>query len=1121
MTCPSCGHENREAARICPSCGEELALPCPRCSAQLPPSARFCYACGQRVGESPQPARERDPRDYTPRHLADKILQSKSALEGERKQVSVLFADVKGSLELAERVDPEEWHRILDCFFQILANGVHRFEGTVNQYTGDGIMALFGAPIAHEDHTQRACYAALHLSDEIRRYADELRLEHGLNFSVRMGLNSGEVIVGKIGGDLRMDYTAQGHTVGLASRMVQLAEPGKTLLTEHTAKLAAGFFVLRDLGTSKIKGLAETIHVFELQGVGALRTRLEVSRARGFSKFVGREGDMQALEAALARSREVGGQVVGVVGEAGVGKSRLCYEFVERCRARGLSVFEGRAEAHGRNVPFLPMLHIFRAYFGIGELDNDRAVREKIAGRLLLTDEGFREVLPLLFEFFGVPDPVQPTPRMDPEASQRQLFGVLRHLVRESGEAEPSVTLIEDLHWMDGGSLAFLEQWVEAIGGARGLLLVDFRPEYHAEWMGKSYYRQLRVAPLGPEATRELVVDLLGGDASAEGLAESIHLRTAGNPFFTEEVVQSLIESGQLTGTRGSYRLVSELGTLQVPATVQAVVAARIDRLPEREKQVLQSAAVIGREFTEPVLEAAAELRGADLAESLRALMGTELLYEQSLYPVAEYAFNHPLTQEVAYGSQLGKHRARVHASVARTIETLDADKLDERSALLAHHWEQAGEALEAARWHARAAGWVRPSDQEAARSHWLQVRSLLAPLEDSQEKLGLDLMACAQLMQLGWTLGAPVDEIEALFAEGKALAERIPDPVPRTMLQFGYAQYVGLSGGDVTHYLSEAREAVRLAEAAGNPVYRLVARMVLANALSYAGNPDESLALMEQCVAERPENPLAGRAIPNISPWITAVMFRNWPLGLLGRLDELDQGLRHATELTREYGQLEFLGWGLAVRAAHGEWSGDTATALASAQQSVDVAERVGVSFFLSIALALLGDALRLEQRYPEALEVYQRALDLMRTKRVALQWKPVVIGGQALVDSALGGHDEAIAQARSALEESVRGGNRFGEGVARLALARVLLATADPSLHDEVEETVERGQTLCEQTGMRVHLPPLLEVRASLAECRGDPQEARRQLREARRLYTEIGATGHAERLAKQFSS
>jgi class 3 adenylate cyclase len=429
---------------------------------------------------------EREPRDYTPRHLADKILQSKSALEGERKQVTVLFADVKGSMELAEKVDPEEWHRILDRFFQILADGVHRFEGTVNQYTGDGIMALFGAPIAHEDHAQRACYAALHLRDQLRGYADELR-RRGLNFSVRMGLNSGEVVVGKIGDDLRMDYTAQGHTVGLAQRAEQTAAADAAYVTKYTADLVQGFFQLRDLGAFELRGAAEPLNVYELGGVGGARTRLEVSRARGFSKFVGREGEMQALEAALARSRETAGQVVGVVAEAGVGKSRLCYEFLEGCRARGLSVFEGRAVSHGRNIPFLPMLQVFRAYYGITEQDDDRAVREKIAGRLLLIDEGFREVLPLLFEFFGVTDPERPAPQMDPEASQRQLFAVLQRLVREAGEAEPGVTLLEDLHWMDGGSLGFLEQWVEAIGGARGLLLVNFRPEYHAEWMGKSW----------------------------------------------------------------------------------------------------------------------------------------------------------------------------------------------------------------------------------------------------------------------------------------------------------------------------------------------------------------------------------------------------------------------------------------------------------------------------------------------------------------------------------------------------------------------------------------------------------------------------------------------------------
>jgi adenylate cyclase len=477
------------------------------------------------------------------------------------------------------------------------------------------------------------------------------------------------------------------------------------------------------------------------------------------------------------------------------------------------------------------------------------------------------------------------------------------------------------------------------------------------------------------------------------------------------------------------------------------------------------------------------------------------------------------LTQEVAYGSQLGERRSRLHVAVARAIEKVDAGNLDERAALLAHHWERAGEAMEAARWHARAARWVTGrGDPEAVRSHWLQVRRLLAELPDSPEKLGLDLMACGRLMLEGFSLGAPADEIEALFDEGKALAERIPDPVPRTMLQCGYAWYVGLSGGDVTRWVAQAREAMRLAQAAGDPIHQLVAKTTLAIALSYAGDPAHALELMDQCAAKRPEDPLIGQELMIASPWISAVMFRNWPLGIVGRLDELDQGLHRAIELTREYEQLTALSWGFAVRVCHGEWSGQTATTLASARQSVEVAERSGVPFFLSIALGLLGDALRLEQRYAEALEVYRRTLDLIRTKRVAFQWKPVVIAGQALVDSALGEHEKAIAQARSALEESLRGSNRFGEGVTRLALARVLLATGDPGLHAEIEETVERGQALCEQTGTPIHLAPLLEVRAALADRRGDSQEARRQLLEAHRLYTEMAATGHATRLARE---
>ena len=417
MTCSQCGHENPAGARFCNGCGAAVEGVCSRCGKPNPAGSRFCNGCGGQLQATATAERAADPRSYTPKHLAEKILTSRSALEGERKQVTVLFADVKGSMDLAEQIDPEEWHRIMDRFFAILSEGVHRFEGTINQYTGDGIMALFGAPISHEDHAQRACYAALDLQQELRRYSDELRLERGLNFSVRMGLNSGEVVVGKIGDDLRMDYTAQGHTVGLANRMEQIAEAGKTLLTGDTAKVVLGYFQLRDLGETRVKGLNEPLHVFELEGVGRVRTRLDVSRSRGFTKFVGRQSEMAALDAALERVIAGDAQVVGVVAEPGTGKSRLCYEFAERCRARQIPVYEGHGVAHGKEVPLLPALEFQRVYFGITEQDTPRAVRDKIAGRMVLLDENLAQELPVMFDFSACRIP----------------NGRLRHSVRRRG----------------------------------------------------------------------------------------------------------------------------------------------------------------------------------------------------------------------------------------------------------------------------------------------------------------------------------------------------------------------------------------------------------------------------------------------------------------------------------------------------------------------------------------------------------------------------------------------------------------------------------------------------------------------------------------------------------------
>src|SRR5438067_10776341 len=361
-TCANCGHANRPQARFCDECGNPLALACASCGTELRAGARFCDSCGTAVGHarpavkppSPEPV-PRDPRTYTPKHLTERILTSRNALEGERKQVTVLFAGVSGSMELAEQVDPEEWHQILDRFFEILTEGVHRYEGTINQYTGDGVMALFGAPISHEDHAHRACYAALHLVEELRRFAQELKRERGLTFATRIGLNSGEVVVGKIGDDLRMDYTAQGRVVGIAARLQTLADPGEVYVSDTTAALVSGFFELASLGEFRLKGVSQPMRVCSLEGVGRMRTRLDVSRARGLSRFVGRSDEMASLESALARAAEGQGRVVGVVAEAGTGKSRLCAELVERCRSRGVAVHEGRGVAHGRLLPFLPL----------------------------------------------------------------------------------------------------------------------------------------------------------------------------------------------------------------------------------------------------------------------------------------------------------------------------------------------------------------------------------------------------------------------------------------------------------------------------------------------------------------------------------------------------------------------------------------------------------------------------------------------------------------------------------------------------------------------------------------------------------------------------------------------
>jgi class 3 adenylate cyclase len=593
-----------------------------------------------------------------PTHLAEKILTARHTLEGERKQVTVLFADIKGSTELIEGLDPEEARRLLDPALHVMMDAVHRFEGTVNQVLGDGIMALFGAPIAHEDHALRACYAALAMQAAMQVYADEVRRAHGLALRIRVGLNSGEVVVRTIGNDLHMDYSAVGQTTHLAARMEQLAAPGSIMLAAPILRLVEGFVRVNALGPIPVKGLTEPVEVFELLGASAVRRRLQATAARGLTRFVGRDTEIEALHQTLERARAGHGQVVACVGEAGVGKSRLVYEVVHSHRTQDWLVLESASVSYGKATPYFPVIDLLKRYAHVEDHDDTRTVRARVTGQVLTLDERLQDAIPALLALLEALPDDSPFRQLDPpQRRQRTLEALKRLLLRES-QVQPLLLVFEDLHWIDAETQALLDTLVDSLPTARLLLLVNYRPEYQLGWGSKTYYTQLRLDPLPPASADALSQALLGHDPSLAPLKQLLIERTAGNPFFLEETVRTLVETQVLVGASGAYRVARDLPTIQVPATVQAVLAARIDRLPLEAKHLLQTAAVIGHEVPLALLQAIADCSEEALHRSLTQLQGAEFLYETRLFPEREYTFKHALTHEVAYSSLLQERPA-------------------------------------------------------------------------------------------------------------------------------------------------------------------------------------------------------------------------------------------------------------------------------------------------------------------------------------------------------------------------------------------------------------------------------------------------------------------------------
>ncbi len=982
--------------------------------------------------------------------------------DGERKQVTVLFADVKGSMDMAEGQDPEQWRRIMQGFFSILADEVRRFEGTVDKFTGDGIMAVFGAPVAHEDHARRACYAALRMLDDISEYAAELRRKHSLNFSARIGINSGEVVAGAIGeGD--GGYTAVGHTVGLAQRMEALAEPGRAYLTEAAAELAHGYFELEDLGEFEIKGASRPVRVFELAGVGAARSRLDLSRERGFSRFVGRRAEMGVLEEGLERAKSGEGAVVGIVAEPGIGKSRLCHEFAERARGSGIEVFEAQAQAHGRQIPFMPVLQMLRTYFGIADGDPERIVREKIAGRALLLDPELVEELPVLFDFLGVPDPGRPLPKLSAEARQRALQGVVCHLVRAPNRREPIVTVIEDLHWMDEGSAALLGELFDAVEGTKTLVVVNFRPEYTPDWTGPPDYHRISLEPLGPADTAELLRDLAGEDPSLDGLGELIHERTNGNPFFIEEIVRGLAEAGNLEGERGAYRLARPVEDAGVPASVQTVLAARIDRLHPDSKRLLQVASVAGKEFDERALRLTADLTQAAMDPLLCDLTEAGFLYESELYPERVLAFRHPLTREVAYGTQLAEQRAMTHAATARALIELNPDRHDELAALVAHHMEEGGETLEAARWSARAAYWTGTSRPHDAQRLWRRVMELVEELDENEETTALAIASRLLQLQFAWRLGMDSEEAERLVSEAEEMATRAGDRHSLAMLGLATTARPG-----VTHkakvWLTGVAETNRLADESDDLHLRIAVRAAGAYAFLCAGDFDGFERELDEVLELAGDDRHAGAGIVIGSPVAWAIMGKGLVRREHGRVEEAERLFNSALQIATEEGDPETASWTRSNLALMLAMRGDVEAGIALARRNCELTERLGDVFSQSLALANLGAAQLAAEDYADALRsideaerLYREAMDSggeMETWRAAIR-------AEALLG--VGRTEEALEVAAWASEIA-----REREMLWSLPLALYVLALARAAAGlDGAAEALDEATAITERTG------------------------------------------------------
>jgi class 3 adenylate cyclase/tetratricopeptide (TPR) repeat protein len=1106
MKCPKCQHEVAAGAKFCNECGSKLQMPCPRCQNANPPGSKFCHECGHDLRQ-PTEAKPIDferPSSYTPKYLADKILNTRSSVEGERKIVTIMFADVISSTALFENLDPEEVHEIMDGCFNILMEEIHKYEGTINQFLGDGVMALFGAPISHEDHAQRACYAALAVQKALITYGEKIKSKYGRDFKMRIGLNSGAVVVGSIGDDLRMDYTAQGDTANLAARLQSHAPPGGVLASKYVYKLARGFFEFEPAGEIQVKGKAEAVPAFRVLKPTEVETRIAASAAKGLTRFVGRSREVEILKEAFAKVRSGEGQVIGIVGEAGVGKSRLLLEFRNLLALDEYTYFEGRCLHYGGSMAYLPILDVLRSFAGVKSGDQEQVIKQKLHERVLELDRNLELVIPSFQELLSLAVDDEKYVNLEPKQKKERTFEAIRDLLVCSSRVKPIILAVEDLHWIDKTTEEFLNEMIGWLPKTRILLLLLYRPEYTHQWGSKSYYSKIGVGQLSMRTSTELIGSILKEGEIASDLRELILSKAAGNPLYLEELTHNLLENGSIQKKDDQFVLARDVLSLEVPDTIQGILAARMDRLEDSLKRIMQVAAVIGREFAFRILEIITEMK-EDIKSGLINLQGLEFIYEKSLFPELEYIFKHALTQEVAYNSLLLKRRKEIHEQIGQAIENLYPERLEEFYEMLAYHYSKSNNRTKAYEYLKLCAR--KAIDREALWEAFRLCRdaadtvSQMPETQENKRELVQILLAMTAPMR---SLGYPEDSLKYLQQCENAAKEINDDSASANILSLMGIYHIFKGNPRLGQVYVE--NAFREAQKFGDisliaPIgYDLILLYTAKwEPASLVDTADKVLPLIAQAhrQRERFERPVI------VYPMIQGLM--GAALAGLGDFPRAKSYFSEALSLATEINHIFTIAHIENNHAYYYLQKGDGHACVDHYQRVVNLLEQLKSVLWLGFAYTGIGYGHYLLGRHAEGVAWIEKGMELeRRVGTIHFRARPYMYLSMIYLE--MGDMEKANRNAEEVLRLAHNDGWKDHEGLAKIVLGRVA-AKKEKSRLDEAEQSVLDGIRILQDQGLKpsmslgyLHLGELyLDV--------GQTEKALQPLRKAEAMFREMG--------------